>query len=119
MDEIDFQSDSFEDIVSRDARYDARAYALLADVLKYLFDGNKHVDAGMILDEFRERTLDQYGCMSYHVLESWGLERTEDVGEMMSNLVESHRIGADEGDNPGEFACGYDFRETFLGPYEA
>ena len=78
MDEIDFTSDSFGDILARDRRYDARAYALLVDVLQYLFSKDEHVDATAILDEFRERTLDQYGPMSYSVLREWGVERSKE-----------------------------------------
>ena len=117
MDEIDFTSDSFGDILARDRRYDARAYALLVDVLHYLFSKDEHVDSAATLDEFRERTLDQYGPMSFSVLREWGVSRCEDIGEMMSNLVESRRIGRDDGDSPEGFSGGYDFKEAFLGPY--
>lgn len=118
MDEIDFESDGFGDIVAKDARYDARAYALLMDVIHYLGEGDRHMSGEDILDEFKERALDQYGPMTYTVLREWGVKRCEDIGEMMFNLVESRRIGRDEGDTPEAFVGGYDFREAFLGPYE-
>lgn len=118
MDEIDFESDGFGDVVAKDPRYDARAYALLMDVIRYLGENGKHMGAEDILDEFRERTLDQYGPMSYTVLSEWGLSRCEDIGEMMFNLVESHRVAKDENDSPEGFVGGYDFKEAFLGPFE-
>ena len=71
MEEIDFKSDSFEDIVAKDSRYNAR-----------------------------------------------GVTCTEDIGEMMFNLTENHRVHKDENDTPESFANGYDFKETFLGPYQ-
>jgi len=37
----------------------------------------------------------------------------------MFNLTEGHRVQRDEEDTPEEFLGGYDFKETFLGPYEA
>ena len=119
MDEIDFASDGFEDIVAKDRRYDARAYALLMDVVHYLGEGDRHMTGEDILEEFRDRALDQYGPMAYTVLTEWGLGRCEDIGEMMFNLVEAHRIRRDEGDTPESFVGGYDFREAFLSPYEA
>jgi len=118
MDEIDFESDGFEDVVAKDPRYNARAYALLMDVIHYLGANGKHMGAEDILDEFRERTLDQYGPMSYTVLSEWGLTRCEDIGEMMFNLVEARRVAKDENDSPEGFVGGYDFKEAFLGPYE-
>ena len=119
MDEIDFASDGFEDIVAKDGRYDARAYALLMDVVHYLGEGGRHVSGEDILDEFKERALDQYGPMAYTVLDEWGVRRCEDVGEMMFNLSEARRVRREDGDTPEAFVAGYDFREAFLGPYEA
>ena len=118
MDEIDFSSDGFGDIVAKDPRYDARAYALLMDVIGYLGEGGRHMTGQDVLEEFRERALDQYGPTAFTVMSEWGLRRCEDIGEMMFNLVESRRIRRDEGDTPEAFVGGYDFREAFLGPYE-
>ena len=86
MEEIDFDSDSFEDIVAKDSRFDARAYALLMDVVRR----RKEADFDL-LDEFRETALDQYGPMAFTVLTEWGVACTEDIGEMMLNLAEAHR----------------------------
>ena len=118
MEEIDFESDTFEDMVAKDDRYAPGAYALLMDVIRYLGEGGKHMSAEEIMDEFKERTLDQYGPMSYTVLSEWGVERCEDIGEMMSNLEDHHRVRRDEDDNPQSFLDGYDFKEAFLGPYQ-
>lgn len=118
MDEIDFDSDLFEDITARDGRYAARAYALLMDVVHYLSkEHGGHMTGEEVLEEFRERALDQYGPMTYTVLTEWGVERTEDIGEMMFNLTEAGRIRKDEDDTPESFVGGYDFKEAFLGPY--
>ena len=118
MDEIDFESDTFADIVAKDSRYDARAYALLMDCIHYLGREDKHMSAADILDEFKERALDQFGPLAYTVLTEWGLSGCEDVGEMMFNLTEFHRVQKDEDDSPECFLGGYDFKETFLGPYD-
>ena len=119
MEEIDFDADSFADIIAKDNRYNPRAYVLLMDVIRFLGgeNGDKHMTGEDILDEFRELTLDQFGPLSYRVLAEWGVKSTEDVGEMMFNLAESHRIGRDEGDSAESFAGGYNFKEAFLGPY--
>ena len=118
MEEVDFTSDTFEDIVAKDARFNARAYALLMDCVHYLGEQGKHMSGEDILDEFKERALDQYGPLAYTVLTEWGLKCTEDIGEMMFNLTDAHRVRRDEGDSADSFAGGYDFKETFLGPYQ-
>lgn len=119
MEEIDFSSDDFSDIVAKDGRFGARAYALLMDVVHFLSgDASRHVTGEDILDEFKERALDQYGPLTYTVLTEWGLSCTEDIGEMMFNLVEGRRVCRDENDTAESFAGGYDFKETFLAPYQ-
>jgi len=120
MDEIDFSSDGFSDIVAKDGRFHPRAYALLMDVVNYLSgEDGRHVSGEDVLDDFRDRVLDQYGPLSYTVLTEWGVTCTEDIGEMMFNLVEGRRIGKGDGDSADAFAGGYDFKEAFLEPYQA
>jgi len=118
MEEIDFEADSFADIVAKDSRYDARAYALLMDCVHFLCRDGKHISGADILDEFKERALDQYGPMTYTVLTEWGLHCTEDIGEMMFNLTEASRVNKDENDTPESFVGGYDFTEVFFNPYQ-
>ena len=118
MEEIDFESDSFDDIVAKDSRYDGRAYALLMDVVHYLGKDGKHMSAAEIMDEFRETALDQFGPLAYRVLTEWGLKSCEDIGEMMFNLAEFHRVKRDENDTLEGFVGGYDFEEAFLGPFQ-
>ena len=117
MEEIDFEGDSFADVVAKDGRYDARAYALLMDVVHRLGEGDRHVTGAEILDEFRETALEQFGPLTYLVLTEWGVKRCEDIGEMMFNLVEFHRLARDEDDSPESFVGGYDFEEAFQGPF--
>ena len=119
MQEIDFESDDFADIVAKDSRFDARAYALLMDVIHYLGgEADRHMTGGDILEEFKNRALDQYGPLTYTVLTEWGLSCTEDIGEMMFNLVDGHRVHRDDDDTPEAFVAGYDFKEVFLNPYQ-
>jgi len=106
MQEIDFDSDSFADIIAKDDRYGSRAYALLVDVVHRLGEGGKHITGEEILDEFRETALDQYGPLAYTVLAEWGVGRCEDIGEMMFNLVDSGRVKKDENDTIESFVGG-------------
>ena len=120
MDEVNFNADDFSDILAKDARFAARAYAFLLAVVHNLSrERNGSIPGEDILEEFKEFALDQYGPLAYTVLTEWGLSRTEDIGEMMFNLVEAHRVERDENDTAEAFANGYDFKETFSGPYQA
>ena len=118
MEEIDFESDTFDDICAKDDRYSGRAYALLMDVVHYLGKEGGHMGAEDIMDEFRETALDQFGPLAYRVLTEWGVKSCEDLGEMMFNLAEFHRVKRDENDTLEGFVGGYDFEEAFLGPFQ-
>ena len=118
MQEIDFETDSFADIIAKDSRYSPRAYAVLADVVKFLCQGGRHATGEAILEDFRAVILDQYGPLAYTVLSEWGVTRCEDIGEMMFNLVDSGRVHKDDEDTAESFIGGYDFKEAFLEPFE-
>lgn len=115
---VDYEYDKFEDIVAKDGRYASSAYALLMDVFNYLKEKEDNVTAAEIMDEFRETALDEFGPLTFHVLEEWGIKRCEDLGEMMFNLADSGRVVRTEDDTKECFIDGYDFRETFLLPFE-
>ena len=121
MEEIDFESDKFEDILAKDSRYSPKAYALLMDVVEFLLEssGGKSLRGEEILEEFRARALDQYGPLTYRVLTEWGVTCCEDVGEMVFNLTDSKRLKKEEDDTPEAFTGGYDFEEAFLDPFAA
>lgn len=116
QDRIDWTADNFADILKEDDRYDPRAYSLVLAVVEGI---HEHVTGMELLERFRDFTLDEFGPMSYAVLSDWGVKSCSDVGEIVFNLVESGRLGKTERDSRADFIGGYDFQETFLGPYEA
>lgn len=115
---IDYGKDTYEDIVAKDGRYASSVYAVLMDVFDYLKTKSKNVTAAAIMEEFRATVLDEFGPLSYHVLDEWGVRRCEDLGEMMFNLADSGRLIRTEEDTKECFVGGYDFREAFLLPFE-
>jgi uncharacterized repeat protein (TIGR04138 family) len=71
-----------------------------------------------LLEGIREFALEQYGPMTFALLEGWGLRRCEDFGEIVFHLVDYGVLGKTEQDRREDFAGGYDFREAFLRPFE-
>lgn len=117
--DVDFASDNFEDIIAKDPRYQPNAYAFVMNVLNYLTnESGKSCSGKQILEEFRHYAHQQYGPLVFHVMCEWGLKSCADIGEIMYNLVESKRIKRADNDNADDFAFGYDFEEEFLEPYE-
>jgi uncharacterized repeat protein (TIGR04138 family) len=117
-------------IRAKDARYKPQAYELVrlgldqaqkdvhGDPKKGKPDANRHVSGPQLLEGFRRHVLETYGPLSYPLLHSWGLRRSQDVGNIVFNIIETGLFGRSEEDRLEDFADVYDFKEVFLLPYE-
>ena len=115
---IDFEADRFTDILERNDHYHPYAYALLMTALREGETGRRHFSAQELLDCFRELTLDEFGPLSYTVLNAWNVKSCRDIGQMMGLLVETGRVQADENDSIDDFTDGFNFEDEFLRIYE-
>lgn len=115
-----------EKIVERDSRYERGAYFFirrgLDHTLKLLHKkdpqrGERHVSGHELLDGIRDFAINEYGPMTYTVLDNWGVRECEDFGEIVFNLVEWGVFGKTEQDSLEDFKGGYNFEDAFLKPY--
>ena len=117
---IQYETQDFSEILRKDNRFDPRAYDFMLQVIGEASESAKgHVTGHELLDWFRDLALDAYGPLAYTVLTDWGVRTCEDVGDIVFNLYNAKRIGKTDSDSPADFIGGFDFREEFLGPYEA
>lgn len=113
--------DLLQTLLRRDPRYAAEAYAFVRAGLDYTvrrLDKPRHISGQELLDGIREFALAEFGPMTKTVLKGWGISRTEDVGEIVFNMVETGLLGKTEKDNRADFANGYDFDEAFRKPFQ-
>lgn len=112
--------DILQTLLARDSRYTAESYAFVRAGLDYTvrrLDKPRHISGHELLDGIREFALSEFGPMTKTVLNGWGIRRTEDVGEIVFNMVESGLLGKTEKDSRADFANGYDFDEAFRKPF--
>jgi len=76
-----------------------------------------HVSGQELLKGIRDLALKQYGPLTRTVLEHWGVNRCEDFGEIVFNMVEVGLLGKTQEDSKADFAGGYDFEEVFTKPF--
>lgn len=110
-----------QNILRSDPRYTADAYAFVRASLDFTvrqLDTPRHIDGKELLIGIRDFALKEFGPMALTVLADWGITRTEDVGEIVFNLVENGLLGKTEEDSRADFANGYDFNEVFRRPFE-
>lgn len=110
-----------EGIIARDPRYTEEAYAFVRAGLDFTvrrLEKPRHVSGQELLDGIREFALSEFGPMSKTVLAGWGIGRTEDVGEIVFNMVENGLLGKTDEDSRSDFADGFDFDEAFRRPFQ-
>ena len=103
-------------IVEADPRYDRAAYFFVFHALDYTLEkvGRRgHVSPQTLLDGIRCYARDKFGYLARTVLAVWGVERTEDFGEIVFNLVEQNLMKKTDSDHKADFAGQYDFARVF------
>lgn len=112
-------------ILAGDPRYQRDAYLFVREALdftqKKLTKSERgtvrHISGQELLDGIRDYALGQYGPMAHSLLTEWGVQRCEDFGEIVFNLVEWNILSKTEKDSREDFKGGYDFREAFIRPF--
>ena len=119
-----------EDLVQRDPRYAYEAYefifAALAHTQKLLGrvpprEGpavqEYHVSGRELLEGVRDLALREFGLLARVVFRMWGINRTDDFGELVFNLVEAGLMSKTEEDSRKDFHAVYDLDEALVRGY--
>ena len=123
MQQLEF-SEAVEHLTIQDPRYQREAYYFIREALDHAVKLRKrqvgeagHVTGQQICEGARQVALKQYGPMVGTVLEFWGITRTEDLGEIVWNLIDLGVFGKTETDSRKDFQSVYSFQEAFVEPY--
>jgi uncharacterized repeat protein (TIGR04138 family) len=124
MQKIGF-SEALDSIVATDQRYHRDAYVFLRDALDYTTKQQKkskgatirHVAGPELLEGVRLYALKEFGPMALTVFSYWGVERCEDIGQMVFNLIGAGIFGKTEQDSLEDFKSVYTFHDAFVKPF--
>jgi len=124
MQEVDFE-EVLGKVLAKDPRYQRGAYQFLREALDYTQKSAaktrkwkiRHVTGQELLKGIREYGLAQFGPMTQLVFGQWGIQRCEDWGETVFNLVEHNLLRKTESDTRADFQGGYDFDDAFRKPF--
>jgi uncharacterized repeat protein (TIGR04138 family) len=121
------------DIVRRDPRYAYEAYEFIFAALQHTLEmlgrragdddspGEKaglHVSGPELLDGVRDLALREFGLMARTVFHRWGIDRTDDFGEIVFNLIEAQLMSKTEEDSRRDFQGIYDLDEALVQGYQ-
>jgi uncharacterized repeat protein (TIGR04138 family) len=116
------------EVVRRDPRYAYEAYefvfAALSHTQKLLgrlpkegpsaVGPQHHVKGPELLEGIRDLALREFGLMAWTVFRLWGIQRTDDFGEIVFNLVESNLMSKTEEDSRSDFHNVYDLEQALV-----
>lgn len=110
-----------QEIVEEDPRYDSAAYRFVLEALTYtqqsLSEGQRHVSGEQLLQGIKELGLQTFGPLAGMVFSAWGIEKTEDFGHIVFNLVEEGYMGEQKDDSIEDFQDGFDIDTVFWEEY--
>ncbi|MFM7519548.1 MAG: Minf_1886 family protein [Planctomycetota bacterium] len=75
--------------------------------------GERHLTGQQLCEAARLYALQQYGLLSRVVLGSWGIVSTDDLGEIVFNMIEIGQMRKTRRDKREDFHAVYDFHEAF------
>lgn len=108
-------------VLENDSRFPLDAYLLVNDGLQhaYKLTGRKsHITACELLDAIRQLMIARYGLLARAVLNSWGINSTDDIGQVVLNLVNAGLMPQEETEGVEKFHAVYDFEKVFIDNYE-
>ena len=111
------------ELVRKDDRYAADAYHFVFESLDYTLKrrggGRKHVSGPEIMEGLRLLALETFGYLARSVLESWGVRKTDDFGEIVFRLIAVDLLQKTADDRKADFVDLYDFSEAFDTAFQA
>jgi uncharacterized repeat protein (TIGR04138 family) len=112
------------DLCSRDQRYPFEAYDFVISALGYVQDEvarqrvpktesdeeSKHVTGQQLSEGCRDFALQEFGLMAGAVLRNWNIHKTDDIGELVYNLIDIGLFSKQETDSKEDFNGVYDMK---------
>jgi uncharacterized repeat protein (TIGR04138 family) len=104
-----------ERILERDRRYARDAYVFVSESLQFTVQRagqGGHVSGRQLCEGLCQYALTQFGRLARAVLEHWGIRRSEDIGEIVFNMVDVGLLRKTDEDRREDFAGVVDFAES-------
>jgi len=116
-----------EEICGDDKRYKPDAYEFVLRGLSFTQDklksqpdykaklvmGQAHVSGSELALGLRDYAINQYGALAFRVLSHWGINKTQDFGNIVFNMIEKKLLAKSDEDSLADFNNVYDFKTAF------
>ncbi|MCL6465510.1 MAG: hypothetical protein K6T77_01995 [candidate division WOR-3 bacterium] len=109
-----------DELLRRDKRFPLEAYLLINDGLQYTYKmtGRKeHITPAELLEGIRRLMVERYGPLAKMVLNSWNIFTTDDIGQVVFNLLEAGLLVKTAFGRLEDYHAVYDFDRAFVKDY--
>jgi uncharacterized repeat protein (TIGR04138 family) len=120
------------EILQRDSRYALEAYEFVPDAWQHTQrllgrtlprgkieeNPNYHVSGRQLLEGIRDLALRQFGFMARTVFARWGIQRTDDFGEIVYNLIDIELMSKTDKDARADFHAVFDLDESLARQFQ-
>jgi len=100
----------------RSPQFHESAYVFVLGALQYVISAlpaPRHISGRELAEGVRDLALERFGPMARTVLEHWGINATDHVGDIVFALVDVGVLIKQDEDGPEDFHHVYDFDEAF------
>jgi uncharacterized repeat protein (TIGR04138 family) len=112
--------DSFKNILEKNKRYKIQAYTFVMaalDVAQKQTEKKRHVTGQELCQGFKTLAQSEFGLMAKTVIESWGIQTTDDIGEIVYNMIDEGMMGKTDEDKKEDFHNVFEFDKVFVKEY--
>ena len=105
-----------EEICEKDPRYKPDSYEFVMQALHFTQRKLKktgHISGKELSEGVRDFAVELYGPMAKTVLGHWSIGKTEDIGNIVFNMISAGLLSKTEGDSLDDFRGVFDFEAAF------
>jgi len=117
--------DIIDDIVSKHPQYRREAFYYVAKAIESLHDKinekenkRRHISGKELVLEMIALAKEDYGYLAFAVFEEWGINITEDIGEIVFIMVENEILSAQSSDSKDDFISICNLKTVFEEEYQ-
>ncbi|HEX9792430.1 MAG TPA: Minf_1886 family protein [Planctomycetota bacterium] len=74
---------------------------------------SRHISGRELLGGLRRFAQEEFGPLAPYAFRSWGIDCTDDFGNLVFQMCEAGLLNKRETDRPEDFRDGFDFQEAF------
>ena len=116
MSDVSTLEAALAELRKRDGKFNERAYVFVLAALEFAqtrLPARRHLSGVELAWACRDFALEQFGMLANSVLTHWGINSTDDFGQIVFMLIEVGLLARQPADRLEDFERVYEFAEVF------